>query len=152
MSPDEVAVLQTVFQWVEAPCEAILFGQGEICENLFVVVKGEIVVRYKPEDGPDLIVARVREQGVVGWSALLGSPFYTSSAVCLDDCVLLRARSEDLRRFIIRYPDAGNCLLDRLAWLIAERVRNSHTHIVRMIEHGLGVAGHSQMSSGSLVL
>jgi CRP-like cAMP-binding protein len=68
---------------------SVLFEQGDQAEFLYLVVEGEVSVRYKPEDGPQISVARVRPQGIVGWSAALGNPVYTSSAICSTDCQLM---------------------------------------------------------------
>jgi NTE family protein len=123
------------------PCDYsigdVIFEQGDLAEYLYLVVEGEVLVRFKPDDGPALTVARVRPQGVVGWSAALGSPEYTSSAVCSEDSQMLRVRGEDLRELCEKYPEAGTLVLERLAAVIAERLRNTHDYVMAMLEQGL---------------
>jgi CRP-like cAMP-binding protein len=138
-SPAEAEALQELFEWCELPVGTVLFEQGEIALNVYLVVKGEVMVRYKPEDGPALIVSRLHSQGVVGWSAVIGSPTYTSSAECGSDCVVLRVCSDDLRAFVEQHPAAGARLLDRLGTMIAERMRNTHEHVMALLEQGLRV-------------
>jgi len=138
-SPAEAEALQELFEWCELADGTVLFEQGEATQYIYLVVKGEVMVHYKPEDGPALIVARVRQEGVVGWSAVIGSPTYTSSAACGSDCVVLRVRSEDLRTFVEQNPAAGARLLDRLGTMIAERMRNTHEHVMALLEQGLRV-------------
>lgn len=138
-SPAEAEALQELFEWCELPAGTVLFEQGETAQNIYLVVRGEVLVRYKPEDGPALIVARLRPEGVVGWSAVIGSPTYTSSAECDSDCVVLQVRSEDLRTFVEQNPAAGAQLLDRLGTKIAERMRNTHEHVMALLEQGLRV-------------
>ena len=82
-------------------------------------------------------MARVSEQGVVGWSAALGSPTYTSSAICASDCRLLRLRGRDLRDLYARDPETGKLVLERLATVIAERLRNTHHHVLALLERGV---------------
>jgi CRP-like cAMP-binding protein len=114
-----------------------IFEQGELAASLYVVVTGEVAVRYKPDDGPELTVARIRPDGVVGWSAALGSPTYTSSVDCLADSSLLRINSENLRKFCLADPRTGAILLERLSLVIAERLRNTHDYVLALLEHGL---------------
>ena len=138
-NPDQRALLRKLFHSSQAPEGTVLFEQGAPAENLYVVVDGEVHIRYKPDDGPLLTVARVRMEGVVGWSAALGSPLYTSSAVCATDCQMLRVRGEDLRSLYARHPDTGKQFLERLATVIAERLRNTHHQVIELLEQGLSV-------------
>jgi CRP-like cAMP-binding protein len=116
-----------------------MFEQGQIAELLYLVLKGEVTVRYKPEDGPALTLAHVRPEGVVGWSSALGNPFYTSSAVCATDSELLRVRGADLRLYCEQHPETGAIVLERLAALIAERVSNTHHYVINLLRQGLNL-------------
>ena len=138
-SPEQRALLCELFCPSFKPLGTLLFEQGAPAEHLYLVVDGEVHIQYKPDDGPKLTVARVRENGVVGWSAALGSPLYTSSAECSEDCNLLQVRGEDLRTLYNRHPDTGKKVLERLAAVIAERLRNTHHHVVELLEQGLRV-------------
>ena len=129
------------------PAGTVLFEQGDLAAQLYIVLEGEVSIRYKPEDGPPLIVSRVHDEGVVGWSAAIGSPTYTSAAVCTADCYVLRVRSTDLRHLCEEYPQTGSLLLERLAALIAERLRNTHPQVIAMLEHGLHANGDKPFSA-----
>lgn len=123
------------------PCDYqagdVLFSQGEQAEYLYLVARGEVAIQYKPEDGPVLIVARVHCEGIVGWSAVLGSPIYTSSSVCSTDCRLLRVRGADLRSLCEEHPETGHIVLEHLAEMIAIRLRNTHEHVIALLQQGL---------------
>jgi CRP-like cAMP-binding protein len=133
------SLVRPLFSLCQDPAGTLIFKQGEVAEYLYVVVDGEVNIRFKPDDGPELIVARVRPEGVVGWSAALGSPNYTSSAICATDCQMLRISGQDLRELCIQYPDIGSLLLERLAIVIAERLRNTHHHVINLLRQGLRV-------------
>jgi CRP/FNR family transcriptional regulator, cyclic AMP receptor protein len=143
MNPDQRALLQEIF----IPCDIyagdLLFSQGDPAEYLYIIVKGEIVVNFKPEDGPPLNVARVRRNGIVGWSAALGSRTYTSGAESAEYSQLLRVRGSDLRRLCELHPDTGVLILDRLATVIAERLKNTHAQVVALLEIGLRSVVHT---------
>jgi CRP-like cAMP-binding protein len=150
-SMEERDCLRPLFLFSYMPEGTILFEQGDQAEHLYIVAEGEIIIRYKPEDGPELALTRVHKEGVVGWSAALGSPAYTSSAICATHSQLLRVRSEDLRRFAEVYPDTANLLLERLAMVIAERLRHTHPQIMTMLEHGLHLDPPRPLSAGKQV-
>jgi CRP-like cAMP-binding protein len=137
LKPTQLDLLRSLF----APCDscsgATLFEQGESAEYLYIVVVGEVVVNFKPDDGPSLVVARVQPGGVVGWSAAFGRKVYTSSAMASTDTRLLRVRGADLRSLCEQYPDTGTIILDRLAAVIAERLRNTQPQVKAMLEAAL---------------
>jgi CRP/FNR family transcriptional regulator, cyclic AMP receptor protein len=136
------------------PCEfregETIFKQGESAANLYMVVKGEVAVRYKPEDGPELTIVKVQSEGIVGWSAALGNPCYTSSVDCLTDCVLLKISSENLRELCARDTESGAMILERLAMVIAERLRNTHGHVLALLEQGLRIDPQTQSLTNKL--
>jgi CRP-like cAMP-binding protein len=132
---------RSLLRGIFVPCDhyanSVLFEQGGPAEFLYIVVQGEVVVHFKPDDGPPLTVAHVQRDGVVGWSAALGSRMYTSGAVCAEYTQLLRVRGYDLRKLCEQHPDTGMQLLDRLATVIAQRLRNTHEQVVALLELGL---------------
>jgi CRP-like cAMP-binding protein len=136
-TPSELKQLQPLFIPCEFTTNTVLFEQGDPAENLFTVVSGEVVVNFKPDDGPIIVVAYVKPGSIVGWSAALGSRRYTSSAVCTAYTQLLRVRSDDLRRLCLQHPDTGMIFLDRLATVIAERLHSTHDLVLSLLQLGL---------------
>jgi CRP-like cAMP-binding protein len=137
LSPEQLKHLQPLFTPCEFMADIVLFEQGDPAENLFAVVSGEVVVNFKPEDGPAIVVARVQPGSIVGWSAALGSKRYTSSAVCTTYTQMLRVRGDDLRRLCLQHPDTGLVFLDRLATVIAERLHSTHDMVLSLLQLGL---------------
>jgi CRP-like cAMP-binding protein len=119
-----------------APTGTVLFEQGDPADYLYIVLQGEVNIRYKPDDGPVLSLTRVHPEGVVGWSAAIRSPRYTSSAVVTMDCELARMRSQDLRCLCEQYPDTGNSLLERLAAVVADRLGNTRPYVMALLQQG----------------
>jgi CRP/FNR family transcriptional regulator len=150
-SSEEISCLRPLFLFTFIPEGTVLFEQGTQAEYLYIVAEGEVMIRYKPEDGPTLVLTRVHKDGVVGWSAAIGSPVYTSSAVCVTHSQLLRVRGEDLRHLAEAHPDTANLLLERLAMMIAERLRHTHPQIMMMLEQGLHIDGARELSAGKRV-
>ena len=144
LSEPQLELLRPLFTVHQEKADRVLFEQGEAAEYLYIVVEGEMNIRYKPEDGPAIIVARVRPNGVIGWSAALGSLIYTSAVVCATDCILLRVRGQDLRSLYEQHPDTGKIFLDRLALAVSERMTNTHSHVVTLLQFGLGVGAGSR--------
>lgn len=137
LSPDQQNLLRPLLIPMDCYSGTNLFEQGDPAEYLYLVVVGEVVIRYKPDDGPVIIVAHVRPGGIVGWSAALGSLSYTSGATCEGYTQMLRVRGEDLRHLCNECPETGILILDRLATVIAERLRNTHDQVMALLLQGL---------------
>jgi CRP/FNR family cyclic AMP-dependent transcriptional regulator len=137
LAPDHLERLSPLFIPCEFTADSLLFEQGDPAENLFAVVSGEVVINFKPDDGPNIVVARVQPGSIVGWSAALGSRRYTSSAVCTAYCQLLRVRGDDLRQLCLQHPDTGTIILDRLATVIAERLHSTHDLVLSLLQLGM---------------
>ena len=134
LTPNHLGLLHPLFIPCEFNADSVLFEQGDPADNLFAIVSGEVVVNFKPDDGPIIVVARVQPGSIVGWSAALGSRRYTSSAVCTSYTQLLRVRGDDLRRLCLQHPDTGTVFLDRLATVIAERLHSTHDLVLSLLQ------------------
>jgi len=130
LTPAQLAVLKPVFHPCEYSTGNMLFEQDAPAEYLYIVVKGEVVVNFKPDDGPAIIVTRVSAGEVVGWSAALSSKAYTSSAVASVNSRLLRVRGHDLRQVCRQHPDIGKIIQDCLATVIVQRMSKTHAQVV----------------------
>ncbi len=138
-SLEQLELLRPLFIFFFMPSETTLFEQGDTAETFYILIEGEVAIRYKPEDGPALIISRIRSEGVVGWSAAIGNPHYTSSAICTSDCKILRVCSTALRQLNKEQPIIGSMFLERLAALIEARLRSNHPQIMTLLEQGLTV-------------
>jgi len=136
-SPRQLKMLLPLFTLYHELMGAVLFEQGDPVDYLYVVADGEVAIHYKPEDGPSLAIARVRAEGVIGWSAAIGNPYYTSTVICATDCEILRLRSAALRRLYEEDPETGKMMLERLAALIEARLRSNHPQLMALLEQRL---------------
>lgn len=115
----------------------VVFEQGDLAEFLYLVVSGELTIRYKPDDGPIMNLTRIQPGGIFGWSAAIGNPAYTSGAVCALDSEVLRIRGADLRMLCEKHPELGEVILNRLSAIIAERQRSQQGRVNSMLANGM---------------
>jgi CRP-like cAMP-binding protein len=137
LSAVEIQLLAPFFApqtWVAG---TVVFEQGDCAEYLYLVVKGELVIRYKPEDGPIMNLTRIQPGGIFGWSAAMGNPTYTSGAVCALDSEVLRIRGTDLRMLCEKHPELGKVILNRLSAIIAERQQGQQGQVNSILKNGM---------------
>ena len=139
LTPAQLEILEEIFELELCLDDGFIFEQGDIAEYLYIVVEGEVIIYFKPDDGETITVAIIKHGGVFGWSSAFGSDTYTSGASCTANTNLLRVRGKDLKKLHIQHPKMGLLILERLAAVVAERMRNSstHTQVVALLEHAL---------------
>jgi CRP-like cAMP-binding protein len=136
-STAEIQLLVPLFApqtWVAG---TVVFEQGDCADYLYLLVSGELTIRYKPDDGPIMNLTRIQPGGIFGWSAAMGNPTYTSGAVCTLDSEVLRIRGSDLRMLCGKHPELGKVILDRLSAIIAERQRGQQSRVNTMLTNGM---------------
>lgn len=112
---------------------ALIFEQGSPANYFYAVISGEVEINFKPFDGPAMTVANVAPGGVFGWSAAMGHETYTSSAVCVTPCCVYRLEGAGLHCLCKDYPGEGDVIMERLAGIVADRLRRGHTGICNVI-------------------
>jgi CRP-like cAMP-binding protein len=133
----QIEQLQPLLEYSPFAPDQVIFEQNQIADYLYILLTGEVLVRYKPDDGPILTVAKIGFGGVFGWSAALGRRVYTSSAITVKDCEMYRIHGKQLRQFCEEHPETGAILLERLADVIAQRLHNTHPHILNILSRGV---------------
>ena len=133
LTTEQLDLIQSFADICSYPGNTVIFTQGEQANHLYIVISGEVIVHYKPYDGPDITVTRISEGGVFGWSAALGRPAYTSGATTTMTSEFFRFKAKNLRRLCEKNPETGSIVLDRLATVIAERLRSTHNQILAIL-------------------
>lgn len=114
-----------------------IFGQNTPADYFYVLLSGEVLIRFKPYDDEEITVSRIQPGGVFGWSAALGNPEYTASAVSMDNCQMLRMRGEDLQNLCQSDPKFGAKVLENLARAAGQHYNNAQNQVIALLEYGL---------------
>jgi CRP-like cAMP-binding protein len=125
------------FRATEFRAGDVFFQQGQPADRLYLLVSGQVEIRFKPYDGEALTVSAIEPGGVFGWSAALGRTSYTSGAVGTSGGRCLSIRGRDLRAICEEHPTTGVILLERLAEVIAERLTSTHEHVMALLRQGM---------------
>jgi CRP-like cAMP-binding protein len=136
-SEQQLSGLAELFEGERLQSGQVIFAQDDPADRLYVLLSGRVAIRFKPHDGDVLTVTEIGQGGVFGWSAALGRRSYTSSAVCLETGDALGLRGVDLRRLCETQPETGVVILERLAEVIAQRLRSTHDQVVELLQLGI---------------
>lgn len=143
-SEDQMELLRPLFLPSECHAGTVLFEQNEPATFFYLLVSGEVAVHFKPEDGEDIVITRVKQGGMIGWSAVIGRRNYTSAAICSEYTELLRVRGADLQKLIYEHPETGNQFVDRMADVVAHRLESNHPQVLQLLENGLRSGIHPE--------
>lgn len=137
LDKDELKLLQPLFERFSCPAGTVIFQQGDPTDFLYLVINGRVEISFQPYDGVPILIAQVEKDGLFGWSAVVGSDTYTSSAIANEDVESLRVRSSKLRRFCRAHPEAGREILARLANGVSIRRTDTHKLVQSMLVQGM---------------
>lgn len=138
LAKEHLQLIAPKFQRETYPNETVIFAQGDPADSLYILLSGSVSIRFKPHDGEIINVSEIHEGDVFGWSAALGRSAYTSCAITTSKSELVRIKGADLRDLCSSNPKIGVVILERLAAVIAERLKNTHTHVVELLWKGVG--------------
>jgi CRP-like cAMP-binding protein len=108
-----------------------VFKQGEYGEHLFIIVQGYIHLERTMTVGDRDVYTVIDTLGkgrTLGcWSALLGEPHVLmSTAVCHKPSFLLKIKGNDLRKMMTENLDFGFDLMERLCFLLCDRLQAAY--------------------------
>lgn len=125
------------------PAGSILVEQFEPAKYIFLVTSGEVEIRYKPYDGPEITISNVKEGSVIGWSAVLGHANYTATAIARTDANALMIWGDGLRDLLQKKPESGQRVIDRLAQSVSTRWDNAKSQVESMLQESRGLSVES---------
>jgi CRP-like cAMP-binding protein len=137
---DRIGLIIPLFESCTFPEKYMIFQQDLPASHFYILLEGEVVVKYKPYDGEELIIARIYPEDVFGWSATLGRPKYTSSAYTILSSTAVRIRVDMMQHFCESNSQLGMILLERLASGIAYRLRSTHDEVLALLTRGMEFA------------
>jgi CRP-like cAMP-binding protein len=129
LDSDILNKLQPLFEHYACPANATIFEQGEPAEYLYLILEGTVEVRYKPYDGPPIVITCLSKGSIFGWSAVIGNAAYTSAAICKEDCKAIRMSGQELHQFCMQEPEAGYIVLELFADAVSSRWKNAKEQI-----------------------
>lgn len=134
LSAEQSSKLMAAFEVFTCQPGTVIFEQSDPAEYLYLILKGKAIISYKPYDGPRIVITRLREGDVFGWSAVVGGNKYSSSVASETALEAIRIRRNYLLNLISRHPDTGKIIIDRLALNVSPRWQNAHEQIKPLIK------------------
>lgn len=133
LNTEQSSMLMSVFEKFSCSPGTVIFEQGDQARYLYLILKGRAIISYKPYDGPRIVISRLKDGDVFGWTAVVGGSKYSSSVVSETDLESIRIRREFLQNLLAKNPETGKIIIDRLALNVSPRWKNAHDQIKPLI-------------------
>jgi CRP-like cAMP-binding protein len=137
LDKDTIDMLSPLFETFSCQPGTVIFQQGDQAEFLYLVVDGKVDMSFKPYDGIPITVSHVGNGGLFGWSAVVGSDTYTSSAIAIENVEAVRVHGRELRKFCVEHPKEGRDILERLADGVSLRWKDAHKQVQSILLQGV---------------
>ena len=112
-----------------------IFREGEKADKLHFLLNGSVALRVKLTSRPESITVSFVSSPYqsFGWSGIVAPNHYTSSAECDEDSKLLIIAAQPFLSLLEKYPEAGFKVMQRIAEIIADRLRNSRQALLKTL-------------------
>jgi CRP-like cAMP-binding protein len=137
LDEDMINLLSPLFEQFSCQPGTVIFQQGDQAEFLYLVIGGKVDMSFKPYDGIPITITHVSKGGLFGWSAVVGSENYTSTAIAIENVEAFRVHGSELRKFCRENPEAGKDILERLADGVSSRWKDAHRQVQSILFQGM---------------
>ena len=108
-----------------------VFRQGDFGEHLYIIAEGQIFLERSIDLGNrkgNVVIEALGKGRILGcWSTLLGeSHFLMSSATCQKPTRVAAIKGSDLRQMMIDNSKLGFNILERLCFLLRDRIQSAY--------------------------
>ena len=103
-----------------------IFHEGELCQKLYFLTEGSVVIRTKDEDGKEHINSIEHRYSVFGECCLFGMPEKTFTAIAINERTSFFAVDIDIVRALMKSNFAFNMALINL---IGQKVKKSNDRL-----------------------
>ena len=119
----------------------VLFHEGEIGEEMFVVVRGSIVISKPVKERVEQVLARIGPGDFFGEMSLFDRSPRSATVQADSDATLLALDREALRRLTEVSPRAAAAFFQALVQVFIERLRASSDLVAEVTRWGLEATG-----------
>lgn len=123
------------------PAGEAVIREGDPAEAFFLLAEGRVRLSFdRPEAGThrfpgrageEILIRSIGEPGrTVGWSCMVEPHVYRATATAETDSRLLSWDRPFLRRYAEEHPDFGVAFMERIIWLLGNRLRATRIRLV----------------------
>jgi CRP-like cAMP-binding protein len=129
IAPGAVDALARHLQHVAFPRRRTVFVEGELGDDLYVILSGAVKIRHQTADGRETVFAVLGPGDVFGELALFDPGPRTSTVITLTEVKAVRMDRHALRTWIVERPE----IAEQLLRVLARRLRHTNNTLSDLI-------------------
>jgi CRP-like cAMP-binding protein len=135
VSPVVLDKIAAISQEREFSAGQTVFREGERADKLHFLLQGSVALRVNIMTKPESVTVSFISKGYecFGWSGLISPHYYTASAFCEEDSKVLTVAGNELFNILESDPESGFKVMNRMANLISDRLRNSRLALLKTL-------------------
>lgn len=106
-----------------------IVNQGDIAQNILVIVNGTVQVNVRQESGKDVYICSIEEGEIFGEAGMFLRVRRTANIVSLEDSVILSIPRSGLMEFIRENPATGNKLFLVIIHSLLKKLRETNQEL-----------------------
>lgn len=138
LSHAELACLGRASRLVEAGPGTVLFREGQVEDEIYVVFSGHVRLSMKVPGRGDVMLLTAGPGDLVGWSGLISDGVMTATATAVDSARLVGLSGRCLRQLCEADPQLGYVLMKRLAQVISRRLVSTRLQLLDLFANSAG--------------
>jgi len=110
----------------------VLFNEGDPADHLFILLKGEVDIRYVLADGEQRTVDTRVKDDILLWSSVIEPYRTTAVAVARQNTRVLAINAATLRELRTKDDKLERSLMNQIALVISQRLQGARVQLATM--------------------
>ncbi len=141
LTNDMIATLQPIIELLTFKEGEPVFREGGLADRFYMLKRGKVLLEQTLSDTVMVSLGSVKPGYSFGWSAMLDSETYTSSAVCSETSEVFATRAKNLKNLLDTDHAMGCLIYQSLLRIIKKRHDQRTEQFVRVISNHPDIKG-----------
>jgi toluene monooxygenase system ferredoxin subunit len=135
ISPTILSKIASISEEITLKEGDVVFREGQTADKLHFLIKGGIALRVNIMSKPDSVTVSYVAKGnqCFGWSGIVPPYHYTATAHCEEDSRIVAVQGDEFMKIISENPADGFKVMQRVAEIISDRLRNSRQALLKTL-------------------
>jgi CRP-like cAMP-binding protein len=132
---DTLEAIADLCSEVSFAAKTVIFAEGRPADRIYVLLDGTVDLTISPTSLPEpMTIARLKTSGPgFGWSAVVGSGYYTATAHAVTDMHAIALDGRALVAHLEQNPCDGFVMMQRMAQIVSHRLGTIRTLLMETI-------------------
>jgi len=137
--PEYLKPLVGVAKIVEVPAGEILFNEGQMSPNIYLVIEGRVSLEIDAVGRGTTIIQTVGPGRLLGWTPVLSQGMMTATGRAVEPSRLVAINALQVLQVCNQNPQFGMEFMKRTALALARRLNATRKHLLDAYEEALPV-------------